>query len=82
VSQIVVCCPYYDIFPFSMSDGKPKSGSPVRLPEANAGPSNRAAEMEQRKSIFKVVYMILISDFSLFILFELFQSCHNKENAV
>ncbi|XP_032301890.1 1-phosphatidylinositol 3-phosphate 5-kinase isoform X3 [Coturnix japonica] len=35
--------------PNSMSDGKPKSGSPVRLPEANMGPSNRAAEMEQPK---------------------------------
>ncbi|XP_048808793.1 1-phosphatidylinositol 3-phosphate 5-kinase isoform X1 [Lagopus muta] len=33
----------------STSDGKPKSGSPVRLPEANMGPSNRAAEVEQPK---------------------------------
>ncbi|XP_042730525.1 1-phosphatidylinositol 3-phosphate 5-kinase isoform X1 [Lagopus leucura] len=33
----------------STSDGKPKSGSPVRLPEANMGPSNRAAEVEQSK---------------------------------
>uniref|UniRef100_A0A8C9EQP9 1-phosphatidylinositol 3-phosphate 5-kinase n=1 Tax=Pavo cristatus TaxID=9049 RepID=A0A8C9EQP9_PAVCR len=35
--------------PSSTSDGKPKSGSPVRLPEANTGPANRAAEMEQPK---------------------------------
>ncbi|NXJ09592.1 FYV1 kinase, partial [Odontophorus gujanensis] len=35
--------------PNSMSDGKPKSGSPVRLPEANMGPSSRAAELEQPK---------------------------------
>ncbi|KAJ7408230.1 1-phosphatidylinositol 3-phosphate 5-kinase [Pitangus sulphuratus] len=33
----------------SMSDSKPKSSSPVRLPEANMGPSNRSAEPEQPK---------------------------------
>ncbi|KAF1644058.1 1-phosphatidylinositol 3-phosphate 5-kinase, partial [Eudyptes chrysocome] len=35
--------------PNSMSDSKPKSSSPVRLPEANMGPSNRNAEPEQPK---------------------------------
>ncbi|XP_051478838.1 1-phosphatidylinositol 3-phosphate 5-kinase isoform X5 [Apus apus] len=35
--------------PNSMSDSKPKSCSPVRLPEANVGPSNRSAETEQSK---------------------------------
>ncbi|NXE73864.1 FYV1 kinase, partial [Cochlearius cochlearius] len=35
--------------PNSMSDSKPKSSSPVRLPEANMGPSNRSAEPEQPK---------------------------------
>ncbi|XP_052647249.1 1-phosphatidylinositol 3-phosphate 5-kinase isoform X12 [Harpia harpyja] len=35
--------------PNSMSDSKPKSSSPVRLPEANMGPSNRNAESEQPK---------------------------------
>ncbi|NWH79518.1 FYV1 kinase, partial [Piaya cayana] len=33
----------------SMPDSKPKSNSPVRLPEANMGPSNRTAEQEQPK---------------------------------
>lgn len=33
----------------SMSDSKPKSSSPVRLPEANVGSSNRGAEPEQPK---------------------------------
>ncbi|NXD83242.1 FYV1 kinase, partial [Halcyon senegalensis] len=35
--------------PNSASDSKPKSSSPVRLPEANMGPSNRSAEPEQPK---------------------------------
>ncbi|NXK91567.1 FYV1 kinase, partial [Formicarius rufipectus] len=35
--------------PNSMSDSKPKSSSPVRLPEANAGPSSRGVEPEQPK---------------------------------
>ncbi|NXX88438.1 FYV1 kinase, partial [Centropus bengalensis] len=35
--------------PNSMPDSKPKSNSPVRLPEANLGPSNRTAEQEQPK---------------------------------
>ncbi|NXY44741.1 FYV1 kinase, partial [Ceuthmochares aereus] len=33
----------------SMPDSKPKSNSPIRLPEANMGPSNRTAEQEQPK---------------------------------
>lgn len=41
----------YFLSPFSVSDSKPKSSSPVRLPEANMGPSNRNAETEQRKTI-------------------------------
>ncbi|NXN22401.1 FYV1 kinase, partial [Nycticryphes semicollaris] len=35
--------------PNSMSDSKPKSSSPVRLPEANVGPSARNSEPEQPK---------------------------------
>ncbi|NXL33100.1 FYV1 kinase, partial [Glaucidium brasilianum] len=35
--------------PNSMSDSKPKSSSPVRLPEANMCPSNRNPEPEQTK---------------------------------
>ncbi|KAM6349311.1 1-phosphatidylinositol 3-phosphate 5-kinase isoform 4-T4 [Alca torda] len=35
--------------PNSMSDSKPKNSSPVRLPEANMGPSTRNAEPEQPK---------------------------------
>ncbi|XP_064017695.1 1-phosphatidylinositol 3-phosphate 5-kinase isoform X2 [Pogoniulus pusillus] len=35
--------------PNSTSDNKPKTSSPVRLPEANMGPSNRSAEPEQPK---------------------------------
>ncbi|NWZ19493.1 FYV1 kinase, partial [Asarcornis scutulata] len=35
--------------PNSMSDSKPKSSSPVRLPETTTGPSNRTAEPEQPK---------------------------------
>ncbi|NXX45080.1 FYV1 kinase, partial [Tricholaema leucomelas] len=35
--------------PNSTSDNKPKTSSPVRLPEANMGPSNRSAEPEQSK---------------------------------
>lgn len=44
------------LFPFSMSDSKPKSSSPVRLPEANVGPSNRGAEPEQRKTVLSKSY--------------------------
>ncbi|XP_067994520.1 1-phosphatidylinositol 3-phosphate 5-kinase isoform X5 [Melanerpes formicivorus] len=35
--------------PNSTSDSKPKTSSPVRLPEASMGPSNRSAEPEQPK---------------------------------
>ncbi|XP_074857435.1 1-phosphatidylinositol 3-phosphate 5-kinase isoform X2 [Carettochelys insculpta] len=35
--------------PTSVSDNKPKSSSPVRLSETNAGPANRTTESEQPK---------------------------------
>lgn len=47
---------FYFLSPFSMSDSKAKSSSPVRLPEVNMGPSNRNAESEQRKTILPRPY--------------------------
>lgn len=46
----------FSLSPFSMLDSKPKSSSPVHLPEANMGPSNRNAEPEQRKTILPKSY--------------------------
>lgn len=48
---------YSFLSPFSMSDSKPKSSSPVRLPEANVGSSNRGAEPEQRKTVLSKSYL-------------------------
>ncbi|CAM5147944.1 unnamed protein product [Eretmochelys imbricata] len=41
--------------PNSMLDNKPKSNSPVRLPETNAGQANRTAEAEQPKKVSGVL---------------------------
>uniref|UniRef100_A0A452H9Y1 1-phosphatidylinositol 3-phosphate 5-kinase n=1 Tax=Gopherus agassizii TaxID=38772 RepID=A0A452H9Y1_9SAUR len=41
--------------PNSMSDNKPKSSSPVRLPETNVGQANRTAEAEQPKKVSGVL---------------------------
>ncbi|XP_037768106.1 1-phosphatidylinositol 3-phosphate 5-kinase isoform X2 [Chelonia mydas] len=41
--------------PNSMLDNKPKSSSPVRLPETNAGQANRTAEAEQPKKVSGVL---------------------------
>lgn len=56
VAVFVGLMTFYFFSPFSMSDSKPKSSSPVRLPEANMGPSNRNAESEQRKTILPRPY--------------------------
>ncbi|XP_053899955.1 1-phosphatidylinositol 3-phosphate 5-kinase isoform X2 [Malaclemys terrapin pileata] len=41
--------------PNSMSDNKPKSSSPVRLPETNVAQANRTAEAEQPKKVSGVL---------------------------
>ncbi|XP_050772031.1 1-phosphatidylinositol 3-phosphate 5-kinase isoform X1 [Gopherus flavomarginatus] len=41
--------------PNSMLDNKPKSSSPVRLPETNVGQANRTAEAEQPKKVSGVL---------------------------
>ena len=56
VAEFVGLMTFFFLSPFSMSDSKPKSSSPVRLPEANMGPSNRNAEPEQRKTILPKSY--------------------------
>uniref|UniRef100_A0A8D0GJK4 Uncharacterized protein n=1 Tax=Sphenodon punctatus TaxID=8508 RepID=A0A8D0GJK4_SPHPU len=37
----------------SLLENRPKSSSPIRLPETTAGQSNRAAEAEQRKTVLE-----------------------------